>query len=367
MDSVLTGNGLTAPYPAEVDERLRLSSVAHLMEFYLETGDFSFPLEYQGNVSLTFDENWAPYAQLSGSFKYLDARARTFMDPNLKEPAYIRVAAGYAYDFDKKYLADMAKLRLRTAVTSAPSMDNAVTAASSEAQLQDWLWSLESSPVIPTQNTKDALLWCLDQAGNREPFDYETEGTNVTLPDGGIEQGANLWDIARDIAASGKCWFYHDGLGQWRLRPRPLPVDNPRTRLEVGQQGTVISYQIGKSREDYADGVIVKHSWGSGDSQKMVGKAAVANPTRWRLVNRDTAITKEDANSEAKSLLDRFMGVRESIEIEAKAAYWLRPGHFVQVRLPGVDRVCRVSRVQFSFPAGRMSVRAVIPETEVEE
>lgn len=360
-----TGHGPTWPYPSVVDERLRTESVSHFHEFSIEHNDESIPLELMSNASLTFDENWAPYAQFSGDFQWLPEQ--TIQSFGVDEKTRVRVKAGYGFDFRGKYVHDMAVLNLRSIVQSVPKMGLNITAASSEVFLQDKVYALTNKPVYPTNSAQAGIAWVLQQAKNTENLVAETPGTNVPPPSEGVAQGQVLWDVARDIAAAGKVWLFNDGLGTWRIKPRPVLASDPKTVLQTGAEGTIISYQIGRSREAYADGVIVKHSWGSADNQTVTGVASVEEPTRWKVLNRDTAITKPAADEEAKGLLGRLKGVVLSIEVEAKAAYWLRPGDFVQVRIPGVEKLCRVSRVQFSFPAGRMNVRLIDPDTEVEE
>lgn len=358
---------ICAPFPAETEERVRVTSLIHKWVFTLEDGNLIYTLEPQSNCSITFDENWAPYAQLQGSFRWVDDNARQRLDPRL--PSMIRVKAGYVWGYNTENVYDLAVLHLRSATISAPSMDVEITAASSECELQDYLWYLASDAPVPTGDTKTALAWCLDNAHNREPFVAETNGGAVKLPPDGVKRGQNIWDLARDIAAGGNTWFYHDGLGQWHLRPRPIPVSTAKTVLQTGPSGTIISYQIGQDREQYADGLIVRHKWsegsGSGSTSKEVtGKSSIANPTRWRLIDRDTAIDQDGVNAEAKTLLARYMDRRRTVEVTAKAAYWVRPGDTVSLKVPGLEALARVSRVQFTYPAGRMQVRLVLPESE---
>lgn len=361
MAENLEATSLCAPFPAYVDERLRQSSIRHIVGFNLLYGDLSYPLEYQSNCSLTFDENWAPYAQFQGNFRMPDKTTAGFLDPRL-DPL-IEIIGGYEMEAGDKQAYPLARLHLRSVVWNAPAMNLDITAASSETDLQDFVWYLQTPAPVPTGTVKDALDWCLDTAGNKEPLEYTETGPTVTLPDQGVQQGQNIWDLARDFAAGGQMWFYHDGLGTWHMTPRPVPESTPKTILQTGRQGTVISYQIGQSREDYADGVIVTHEWGS--QQKIVGKASVSSPTRWTVVPRRTAATQDQADKEAETLLSRFQDLRRSFEITAKSAYWLRPGDYVTLRIPGVNTACRVSRVQYSFPSGRMQVRLIDPAREV--
>lgn len=365
----IQATSLYAPYPPETEERLRISSVMHHMGFHLEYGELKYPLEYQGSVSLTFDENWAPYAQLSGGFKWVHEHAVNFLDPRLD--AYVRVTAGYGWDYDKKYAYDMCRLHLRSATIQAPEMSVSLTAASSECLMQDQLWSLSSTAPVPTAGIPQALQWCLDAANIKGAFTPEVTGGTVTLPDQGVKQGANIWDLARDIAAGGKTWFYHDGLTGWRLRKRPVEESTPVLTLDTGPTGLVTGYEIGRDREQYADGVIVRHQFHTGVDRdrkdiEIVGRAMSGTPKRWKLIERQTAITEAGAREEAETLLKRYMDKRRQVSITAKAAYWLRPGHTVAVDIPGVKQAGRVSRVQYSFPAGRMSVRIVLPESEGE-
>jgi hypothetical protein len=142
--------------------------------------------------------------------------------------------------------------------------------------------------------------------------------------------------------------------------------------LSYGDQGTVVSPSSSLDRNAWANYVRVRYRWrdSSGADKVIVatsyvsgGPYRITGPSGRRIleVERTGATTQAEANAVARSILNRALARGDSLTVQAVAAYWLRPGHTVDVQLPtGVVRHL-VARVSFDLLAGMMTVETRQP------
>lgn len=357
----------TWPYRADAAGQIACDSLLHTVTVTVThpTSGAVIPLPAT-DVTVTFDEDWAPYAQATIKIAPVEPATLALLDPT-RAPV-ISITAGYRYIDGVTEVKHLAALYLRSVDISHPGPEITLTAASREALLQDLLWSGPGPAPIPQASTSAALTWLISQADPTPTIIHDLPAEPVVLPDMGIPPGANLWKTALDLITDKSAWLYHDGAGAWHLTSRGTVAATAAANLMTGAAGTIISARTLTATERWADGVIVINTWRPDGAQAdtTITGLAMASPTpgRWKSYYRDTPTTQAAANQAAQEYLERNQIKADQIEITAKAMYWIRPAATITADLPGSPQFRgRVTKVSYSYPAGRMTLTAAIPRS----
>lgn len=346
MANQLTPGILTNPYSVKAEEYLRKASLGHRFSFTLTThAGLEIPLTLgTAGATLTFDENWAPYAQFDGTFYLPKNTELEQINPRLKET--LTIQAGYVLPEGTDIHA-LATLELRGVQDAAPDQWLNITASSRECLYQDLTIDRLTIPTSGLAALDVIIGEPISASGIKD----------VSLTNLETDPTVTRWDMALAIASQLEAWLRCDPVDGWKLTPRPS-LDTPVLTLNTGPTGIITSWTRTIDRELWAENVIVK-------AGEVYGRAGEQNPRRTAIFTTDAVLTEAGANAMAQSLLPRYKARGLTLELSAKSAYWIRPGHTVNISIPALETRARVSRVAFNLPAGNMNLTVVFPESEI--
>ncbi|ONI63902.1 hypothetical protein ALI44B_04560 [Leifsonia sp. ALI-44-B] len=345
-------------------------SITHLGAFEAA----GVPLDVE-SCTLTFDEAQAPHALFRARCKVPTSQADLdALDPRLGKR--MTVAMGYRYAGGTRDVQRMADLILDDRRVSRPQNTMELVGQSDERVLMDF-GSGVTDTAIPTSaeafSAIRSLIWA--SIPNAPTADDSTRATGwVGAEPIVIKAGDNSMAAILDIAdRAGDLWVYDDGLRTWRITKRPTLVGKPKLALKVGVDGTIITAQTGVGRKDFANSVLVRHTWRDankvdqvvqGYADVMSGPYSVgAIGRKLMVVERDYAGTTATAQAAARSLVRRAVSRGRSLTIEAIAAYWLRPGDTISIQLPtGPEELHLIAAVHFEQPSGLMTIETRQPD-----
>lgn len=358
----------TAPYAARADAAIR-SSLRHTATATATHPTWSGPivldLDADNPPRVVFDEEWAPHIQATLTCRVPDQATLDALDPRIG--VRVQLGAGYTYPDGVDDTHQLADLGLRSREVNRPENTMTLTLASDEALIQDniqvgasW-WGATTYPaLISTLITGRIPGAAVNVTGfgplpNTQPVDWSG--------------GDDTWPLLVDLADQIGAWVRHDGAGVWQVTPRPVLASQSSTTLEVGQVGTVVSARTELSRADgWGNVVLVRLADNAIASAVLTdGPLGVDTvPRKVKVVDRTTvAYNVNTSDAVAAAILARVVTRGRSITLDAVAAYWLRPGHTVLVRLPdGPPERALVARVEFTLSAGTMTVTTRQPTTD---
>lgn len=350
---------------------------------------------------VTMDEGWWPFVQGTISAKVSDDQA-TLDRLDARQRLKVLIYAGYrkADGTEDVHLLAQTWVISRTVTRPDDTVELAVAGGeylygraieihaltylsaswSSDTQARDAVHQcLLSAKAVATQSD-----WAYEEASRTTGWSGDmvwngSEWVDQTYGGGLPDQGAVLIEVAQDIANRCACWFRCDERGIWRLTGRPVLVTpQAALQLKVGEFGTVLGSGTALARdEDWANAVMEKITynapWLAAGEDTVYGYAYVSEGPYSvdaaglvaTLIERTEAsvITLEKASLMAGAVLARKLALGRTIDVEAVAAYWLRPCDTVTVQLPlGPQERLLVSAVTFDLDAGSMSVKTRLPE-----
>lgn len=313
------------------------------------TGD---PLELdveEGSLALTYSEDWSPYVQASATAVVPeDQTLLDLLDPRLN--CRLEIALGYTYPDNSSEIFPMADLGLRDRGVGRPSNTMELEAASDEARAQDQRAKVIVN--IPRTGINEAASWCLLHSLHPEAAplvsSFAAGSFAADLADMEINHGETMWSGLDDIASRTGKRIYCDEFRTWRIVNRPELAGTAAHYLTVGQDGTIINSKTGLGRESWYNSVVVVHRWtpeGAADEIKVIGSAyASSGPYAVDVVGSrvyeetsDKPIAQAQADAKAETRLRNLLSRGRSLSLTAAAAYWLRPGMTVSVKLPTGD------------------------------
>ena len=304
--------------------------------------------------SLTLDETWTPYAQADLHLATADPDLLDLLDPRTGARATLTV--GYQY-VDGRTETESLTLTVVDAALSVPEQRLDVSLASDETRLLGTPWIGPGPAPIQQTSAAAAIQWCLNQLTGAPVLDARADSQTLVLPDLGVLPGTDLWDLASSIASASDLRLYHDGT-TWILDSR---VNYPpvAAALATGPAGTVISYRDARTLDGYADSVLVRAQWrdSTGTDRIETGVSATPQPFRWQVVAQSTPTTQVTADYTAATMRARLATRGRTMQITAKAAYWLRPRDLVTLDLSARPQERhRLRSIQHIWPAGRMTL-----------
>lgn len=364
---------MTGAYSARVATEIK-GNMTHLRKVTINpSGLASFELPTD-SLTVTLAEDWSPHIQakittsVPGLLAQLDA-----LDARLN--CRVNIQAGYRYSDGTKDLLDLADLGLRDREVSRPDNDVTLNASSDEARAQDRRRVEYAGPFAFT-GINAAVQWFADYAVYPalatldSPFASSVGSTSVAGMD--VKIGTDMWSPIEDVAARAGLWVYCTTDRKWRISNRPELGGTPRHALEVGRNGTIFSSTSRIERKEWANESIVEYAWtdAAGASQVIYGRARVTSgpysvnvvgyKTDHKRYERPATQAQADAaaSTRVKSLVTRGRG----LELEAHAAYWLRPGDTITVQLlTGAAEAHIIKSITFDLVAGRMSIQTRQP------
>jgi len=277
--------------------------------------------------------------------------------------------AGYVYAgavVDSHQIVDLG-LRGRPVTISPGGSQMTLTASSDEALLQDWT-PLGATAVYPIGTPVATVLAALVH------WRVAPDAVVVsTLPASAVltqaltvTTGANVWLLLADLADQFAAWLWVDGSRVWHLDPRPDLAGVSAHVMKTASGGTIEDLEQTLDRETWANAVLLTYAGGQQAWAWIeTGSLSVTSvPVRVFQDRRDLPYPGADAaKAAARALVARTVSRGRGLTITAVAALWLRPGMTITVQPPdGPQERHLVSRVEFRFPAGTMTIRTRVPE-----
>ena len=343
-----------------------LIAQTHRQEYY---GDLVIGEEGQRlNIidgSITFSEDWAPRMQGSLTVaSMLEAEAIGRIDPRKESRA--EVHAGYLYPGTESDVHLLAAGHLAARKASIPGDVLELEIAGAEEYMQEAKWMI-GTVTKSFAGVREALEYLIAYAIPGVAMVWETKIGTRYRPDlvAGleIEPGATMWDLAEGIALTAGLRLYPGDHGSWVLEPRASEAGISRAFLTQSEAGIVLGADDVMSRAGYYSAALIKYGWNDGTTQReILGTWAPPGPVRGAgqktyVEDRPGPISQSGANEAARLLVKNLSTRGDSYVVKAVAAYWLRDGDTVQVRLANGAEVRHIVRsVTFNLSDGSMTV-----------
>lgn len=319
--------------------------------------------------SVTFSEDWSPRMQTQltvaarlGSAEMLKIDPRQF--------SRLEVSAGYLLPGEEPDVHVLGRGHLSHRSAKLPGDVLTLRGASSEMYLQETKW-ISSTLIRSFEGVTEALEWFIWHSLPGGPLRWKTSVPALYRPDlvSGIEvaAGATMWDLVDSITLSAGLRIYSDEEGDWVLEPRATLAGITRAYLMQTDTGILLDAEDIVSRDGYYTSALIKYAWTdeAGEAREILGTWAPTLPgpgtrgagQRTYVDSRPGPVTQASANEAARLLVKNLSTRGDSYVLTAVAAYWLRDGDTVQVRLSnGVDVRHIVRSVTFNLADGSMTV-----------
>jgi hypothetical protein len=323
-------------------------------------GVLPLSLPQDSSVLVTFDEARAPRVEASLSvplvegLEAVDARAGVRLE----------VEAGYRRPDGTEDVQPLCDLGVRR------TPRNHAAGLLEVATLSDEALVIDASPAVAEKVTATSpAVAVLDLLGKAlSPTPYVEHNLSSLSGAVTIDPVEDRWSALVDLCDRYGAQVYDDGTRTWHALPAPTVAGEPVHTLAVGEGGTVLDPVEDVDRDAWSNYVLLRYRWrtaAGADAQVVAtayvaaGDYAITGPSGRRIFrdDREVSTTQAQANAAAREVLLRQLSRAETLRIRAIAAYWLRPGHTVDVVLPGkrTQRVL-VSRVTFDPVQGLMDV-----------
>lgn len=354
------------PWSADTVD-LITNTITHVTRAWVTstTGELT-PLDIEDGT-LTFDETRAPRVQATITCRFPDdAALLSRIDP--RQNVRLRLDVGYQRPDGAEEVFQIGDLGLRSRRIERPADTMTLTAASDEALVIDG--SPTATGTVTDASTTGAISAVLNQVLTVTPV------VDVGGPTGPAVSGVlfdDRWDAIVDLADRIEKQVFDDGMRTWHINSAPL-LDDPALELTVGEGGTIIDSDSGVDRDEgWYNYVWLRYEWtdGSNVDHTIDGKrrittgpyaATTGNIKVFKQV-RNVATTQTEANSAGDALVARTVTRGRSFSLTAISAYWLRPGHTVDITLPlGDTEQHLVTAVAFDLRAGTMRVTTRLPD-----
>lgn len=316
--------------------------------------------------SLKLSEDWSPFAQLSGTIANSFTTAELAqLDPRL--PLTVNVSAGYVHPdgFEDVHGIFTGQLEERKVRNPAGVID--LKASSAE------LFAVEARYLAAdTWKTftgiNEAIKWFAEYVNGGVPVTLNSHlpaayraDIVTSIP---VMTGDVIWEIMDDIVTTlDDVRLYVDTDGTWTIAPKNKVAGVTDAFLTTGGGGVVDNSTDTLTRDGYAAAAAIKFKWkdAGGVDRTMTGLYGTAG-TKTFSAERKRAVTQLQATAAARATVKMLSTRGNSFELEAVAAYWLRPGDTVQVTLAsGAEARHIVKAVTFNLNAGTMRVETREP------
>ena len=324
----------------------------------------TFDLE---RCQLAWDETRAPRVSAALTGPIPDSQALLdAIDP--RKAARVVIATGYRLPNGHPDVHTLADLGLRRRPVVRPDDTLALSAQSDEAIVIDQapanLTNLTGTPQALIRQLVDGCF-----AAPRTWTDTTVPAAAVTL-----EVVEDRWTTVNDLADQIGARVYDDGLRGWFIAPAEDTPRRASASLKVGPGGTITGSTTELTRDDFYNRVFLDYQWqdpATRANKRVISVrsvtsgplAATAANTRTYYERRNTPTTQAAADAAATALLRRLATRGRSMDLEAPAYHWLRPGQTVTAQLPlGAQERHLIQAVTYTLDTGRMAVTTRLPD-----
>ena len=362
------------PYSTRISTAITESGLGHLCKVTVDAvGTPAFTVDPK-DVSVTFAEDWTPHIQASIKTAIPTLAQLDLMDPRLN--CRVMIEAGYLYPDGTEDIHDLADLGLRTRNVSRPADEVSITASSDEAKGQDRCRAYDYGPFDNFTGINELVQYFADLSIYPETAvvvsDYPTDAGYYSIYGMTAPVGTSMWDVIADAAARSGVWVRCTSDRRWRIGYRANTATDPQHALEVGRNGTIITSDSTLDRTGWANHSIVEYSWtdDAGDSHKVYGRARVTSGDysvdvvgyKTDRITLDRAATQSQADAAATTRVGNLVTRGRSLTLEAHAAYWLRPGMAISVKLlTGATELHLIKTITFEPGIGKMTIETRQP------
>lgn len=368
--------GITAPYSADAQERIRFSSRHVITATAYPIGLSPIELDVE-DAQVTFDESWSPRIQASLTCKVPEDK--TILEAlDARKSLRIKIYAGYVYDSITSDVQLLADLHVRSREVKRPSNRMVFRCWSDEGLSQDYKrLSWDSQP--PQSNLLafvqyHANIAVSPGAAATVVSDFDALFGSSAVSGVVQEPGQDSWKLLSDAANRAGVQIYCDGNRAWHIGAQPVISSETAINLTTGGGGIVKESTAVYSREEFNNAVCLKYAWKDASNIDRVtyGHAYLSSgpfalsAIGWNSYFEERSIpaTQAQADSAATATLQALAKRGRSFAIDAISAYWIRPNQTVTATLPTGDQErLLVSSVSFNFPSGDMSLKLRQPET----
>lgn len=359
---------MTGPYSPDAAD-LITGPLGHIAEARAVPVDGEpIPLDVEEDtLEVTYSEDWAPYAQLKLACRIPDEDALARMDPRLN--ARVELDLGYLYPDGRRDVHPAGDFGLRTRPVSRPADLLTLDAGSDEYRAQDYrvMWWAD----MERAGINEAVQWMASTSLRPEAAQLVSDfppGTNrAELAEMEVQLGDDYWALIDDCAARTGKRIWCDEYRVWRISSRPERTGPVMHRLTVGESGTLVSTDADTGRDGWANAVCLRYRWSDAANNERIvyGRAQVdsgdfaVSRVGYKVHFEELArpVNPAAADAAAASRLRNLVTRGRSLKLTAAAAYWLRPGHTVEVALPtGGPDLHIVQSVTFRPGLGLMDV-----------
>lgn len=367
----------TAPFHPSVAQLLPQTHDQTLRAIAVPPGHDPIPLAVD-DYSIRWDENRSPrvHATLVCAVPE-DAAILDLLDP--RSIVRIQVLVRYRLPdgtYDEHQVAD---LHLRTRRVKRPENVMTLTCASDEALL------IDAAPAAPYY--EGVLLHDSCVAYITQTIEQLAASTPIAAPTVEVSTGpgpaftcdafpTDFWGCIIDAADALDASLYDNGDRVFRLAPHRYTTAESALALTVGQNGTLITSDSGVDRDQWWNSVIVMWTWlnrTSPDTPDRIwavskikaGPLAPATAGRRSFFEqRQGQVTAAIAERVAQTIMRRLLARARTYELEAIAAWWVRPEDTVTITLPtGNQERHLVASVTFRT-GGLMSLKTRLPDNQ---
>lgn len=317
--------------------------------------------------SLTLAEDWSPFAQLTGTIGNVFTPAELAgLDP--RSPLSLVLEAGYVHPDGTADLHPVftGQLDGRDVKSAAGVID--VKASSAELLVQEAGW-LAPATWKTFAGVTEAIEWLAGYALGTPVLASSSLGTGhrpdlvASVP---LTPGQSLWEPIAAIALAADVRVYVDTAGTWTIAPKSTPAAEVAVYLSTGNGGIVETSTDTLTREGYYAAAVITFEWtDAGSVQRSITGIYGTAGAKTYTETRRSPVTQAQANAAAQATVRNLSTRGDSYECNGVAAYWLRPGHSVQITLAnGTEARHIVKSVTFQFTAGTMTVTTREPTNE---
>lgn len=363
-----------SPYSDTALEAITGSELEHLVRVTVDpSGGAPFEVAAEG-ISITYAEDWSPHIQSAMTTAVPTVAQLDLLDPRLN--CRVQIDAGYRYPDGVEDLKPLCNLGLRTRHVGRPANQVNLTASSDEARAQDRRRVEDYGPFTTFTGINELVQFFADYAVYPQTAEvitsYPADGGYWAIYGITAPVGTPMWDVIADAAARAGVWVHCTSDRKWRIRPRATIAATPQHVLEVGTNGTIITSDAALERVEFANQSIIEYSWtdAAGDDHTVYGRARITSgPYSVDVVGYvvdhitiNRAATQAQADAAAASRVGNLVTRGRSLSLEAHAAYWLRPGHTISVKLPtGSAELHLIKSIRFEPLAGKMQIETRQP------
>lgn len=327
-------------------EQLLRQPITHLFKVTIlpATGGFYY-VPVDGRLTVSRSLGWSPYAQAQVTIKTpTDAGLLAALDGRLR--TYVQFEMGYSYEGTTE-LRTVARLRLDDVTQDLVAGTMDLSCQGAEMEQQAAVWYSDWNALLPRGGVREAIDYVLAQTGVLTSRAWAGVGNGYRpdlVTDVNPTTGTSLWSIASGIADSAglKLWYDGENPGTWHLKTRHALSSTYATMLRTGKTGTITRGTRSLGRTDWANRVIIEYP----DAPLILGNVVrgqadlpVASAyhsskvgSKYHYEQRPGWANYDSAQAAAAALLGTLSARGVTHQVDAAAAYWLRPGMTVPVK-----------------------------------